>query len=113
LICTLARSIVARIVASFGLMVAMGTMVASFRGSLEDWLGRVLPADVYARVGQFATDTYFSPEDLRLIASHPGVARVEFARASSVTLAPNRAAVAIMEAAIESGRTGKTAKVRH
>jgi putative ABC transport system permease protein len=92
----------AGIVASFGLMVAMGTMVASFRGSLEDWLGRVLPADVYARVGQFATDTYFSPEDLRLIASHPGVARVEFARASSVTLAPNRAAVAIIARPVDA-----------
>lgn len=86
----------AGIVASFGLMVAMGTMVASFRGSLEDWLVRVLPADVYARIGQFATDTYFSPEDLRLIAGHPGVARVEFSRVTSVSLAPDRAAVAVI-----------------
>jgi len=86
----------AGIVASFGLMVAMGTMVGSFRGSLEDWLIRVLPADVYARIGQFTTDTHFSAQDLRLIAGHAGVARVEFSRATSVTLAPDRAAVAII-----------------
>jgi putative ABC transport system permease protein len=97
----------AGIVASFGLMVAMGTMVASFRGSLEDWLVRVLPADVYARVGQFATDTYFSPADLRLIGNHPGVARVEFSRATSVTLAPNRASVAIIARPIDAARAAE------
>ncbi len=97
----------AGIVASFGLMVAMGTMVASFRGSLEDWLVRILPADVYARVGQFATDTYFSPEDLRLIRSHPGVARVEFSRATSATLAPNRASVAIIARPVDAARAAE------
>ncbi len=94
----------AGIVASFGLMVAMGTMVASFRGSLEDWLVRVLPADVYGRIGQFATDTYFSAADLQVIRSHPGVARVEFARITSVTLAPDRAAVAVIARPVETNR---------
>ena len=97
----------AGIVASFGLMVAMGTMVGSFRGSLEDWLIRVLPADVYGRVGQFTTDTHFSAEDLRLIAAHPGVARVEFSRATSVTLAPDRAAVAIIARPVDIARAAE------
>jgi putative ABC transport system permease protein len=97
----------AGIVASFGLMVAMGTMVASFRGSLEDWLVRVLPADVYARIGQFATDTWFSPEDLQLIAGHPGVARAEFSRATSVALAPDRASVAIIARPVDATRAGE------
>ena len=91
----------AGIVASFGLMVAMGTMVTSFRGSLEDWLVRVLPADVYARIGSFTTDTHLSAGDLRLIASHPDVARVEFSRTVSVSLAPDRAAVAIIARPLE------------
>ncbi|MEQ1802444.1 MAG: FtsX-like permease family protein [Gammaproteobacteria bacterium] len=94
----------AGIVASFGLMVAMGTMVSSFRGSLEDWLVRVLPADVYARIGQFATDTYFSAEDLRLIAGHPGVASVELSRATSVSLAPDRASVAVIARPVDVSR---------
>jgi putative ABC transport system permease protein len=94
----------AGIVASFGLMVAMGTMVASFRGSLEDWLVRVLPADVYSRIGPFATDTHFSAGDLRLIASHPGVSRVEFSRTVSVLLAPDRASVAIIARPVDAAR---------
>ncbi len=97
----------AGIVASFGLMVAMGTMVGSFRGSLEEWLVRVLPADVYGRVGQFSTATQFSAEDLRLIAAHPGVARVEFSRATSVALAPDRAAVAIIARPVDIARAAE------
>ena len=97
----------AGIVASFGLMVAMGTMVASFRGSLEDWLVRVLPADVYARIGPFATDTHFSAGDLRLIASHPGVSRVEFSRTVSVLLAPDRASVAIIARPVDAARAAE------
>ncbi len=92
----------AGIVASFGLMVAMATMVTSFRGSLEDWLVRVLPADIYARVGPFTTDTHFSAGDLRLIASHPGISRVEFSRTVSVSLAPDRAAVTIIARPLET-----------
>src|SRR6185312_14642743 len=37
----------AAIVASFSLMAAMAIMVASFRHSLDDWLGAVLPAELY------------------------------------------------------------------
>jgi hypothetical protein len=44
----------AGIVASFALMVAMATMVSSFRHSVDDWLGRVLPADIYVRAGATA-----------------------------------------------------------
>ena len=37
------------LVASAGLMAAMGLMVSSFRGSVDEWLGAILPADVYLR----------------------------------------------------------------
>src|SRR5205814_5892960 len=39
----------AAIVASFSLMAAMAIMVASFRQSVDHWLDRVLPADLYFR----------------------------------------------------------------
>ena len=42
----------AAIVASFSLMAAMAIMVASFRNSVDDWLGAVLPADLYFRTSQ-------------------------------------------------------------
>lgn len=86
----------AGIVASFGLMVAMATMVASFRGSLDDWLVRVLPADAYARIGESAGDAWFTAADEQRIAGHPGVARVEFRRITNAVLAPDRAPVAII-----------------
>ena len=37
------------IVASTALMIAMATMVTSFRGAVDDWLGQVLSADLYLR----------------------------------------------------------------
>ena len=89
----------AGIVASFALMVAMATMVASFRHSVDDWLARVLPADIYVRagptVGSGAT-TVFSARDLDRMRSHPAVARAAFTRARKISLDPAHAAVTLM-----------------
>ena len=41
-------------------MVSMAIMVASFRQSLDDWLIRVLPADMYVRAGQAGDTAFFS-----------------------------------------------------
>jgi putative ABC transport system permease protein len=92
----------AGIVASFALMVAMATMVASFRTSVDDWLGRVLPADVYVRAapvgsGSMAGSTaIFSAEDQRALMAHPQVERAEFARNLKVSLDPARAPVSVI-----------------
>ena len=40
------------IVASLSLAVALTVMVASFRGSVTQWLDTVLPADLYVRTAQ-------------------------------------------------------------
>ena len=42
---------VSAILVSFSLMVSMAIMVTSFRTSLDQWTQRVLPADVYVRLG--------------------------------------------------------------
>lgn len=97
----------AGIVASFGLMVAMSTMVTSFRVSLEDWLQRVLPADLYVRVGQFTTDTWFPTEDLQRLAGHPSVRRAEFSRTLPVQLAPDRAPVTVVVRALTEAEATK------
>ncbi len=84
----------AGIVASFALMVAMATMVTSFRHSLDLWLDQVLPADVYVRVGsrgETGTTTYFSQRDLVTLAGAPGVRRAEFSRSTRVALGSTRA----------------------
>lgn len=92
----------AGIVASFALMVAMATMVASFRVSVDLWLERVLPAEVYVRAGPATssglggTTAYLTDRDQRLLAAHPAVARVEFTRNLKISLDPSRAAVALI-----------------
>ena len=42
---------IAAVLVSFSLMVAMAIMVFSFRMSLEAWMQRILPADLYVRAG--------------------------------------------------------------
>lgn len=84
----------ASIVASVSLMVSMTIMVASFRHSLDDWLTRVLPAPLYARVP--AAEAGFSAVDQRAIAGASGVARVEFLREEQLTLDASRPRVVLL-----------------
>lgn len=97
----------AGIVASFALMVAMATMVASFRASVDQWLERVLPAEVYVRAGPTTssglggTTAHLSEQDQRLLASHPQVARVELTRNLKISLDPARAAVSLIARPID------------
>ncbi|HJW51827.1 MAG TPA: FtsX-like permease family protein [Burkholderiaceae bacterium] len=89
----------AGVVASFALMVAMATMVTSFRQSLDVWLSAVLPADLYARAGsrgESTTTAYFSAHDQRVLATAPGVQRAEFSRFARVSLDPKRAPVMLV-----------------
>jgi len=86
----------AAIVASFSLMVAMAIMVASFRVSLDVWLDRVLPADLYLRTGMSGDTGFLSPEDEARISALPGVRTAEFLRFQRLLLAPGRPAVALL-----------------
>ncbi len=95
---------VAGIVVSFSLMVAMAIMVWSFRESLEAWLTRVLPADVYVRASLSGDTAFFGPEDQAEIAATPGVARVEFQRQLSVLLDPRHPAVGVLAKPVDAQR---------
>jgi putative ABC transport system permease protein len=93
----------ASIVAGVSLMAAMAVMVASFRASLDAWLGQVLPADAYVRASG-GSDTAYLPEDLqRDIARAPGVARAEFTRASAVSITPGAPRVTLIARDIDRG----------
>src|SRR5204862_2705155 len=83
----------AAIVASFALMVAMAIMVASFRESVDEWLGAVLPADLYLRTSHMGDTAYLDPRFESRVHSLPGVARAEFLRSDRLTLDPSRPAV--------------------
>ncbi len=77
------------VVASLSLAVALTVMVASFRDSVTRWLDSVLPADLYVRSAQINTTqsaSYFTPQDLHLLAATPGVQRLEGLRLSQITL---------------------------
>lgn len=66
----------AGVVASVALAVSMAVMVSSFRVSLDDWLARVLPADVYVRASPSSQSGFLPPELVRRVAALPEVAEV-------------------------------------
>jgi putative ABC transport system permease protein len=90
---------VSGVVASLSLAVALTVMVASFRGSVTQWLDVVLPADLYVRtaLGASAGDTaYLSPDFVAALGAVPGVARVSALRTTQLLLDPAQPAVALI-----------------
>ena len=92
----------AAIVASVSLIVSMAIMIASFRQSFDEWLARVLPADLYVRTGGGGDTAFFSPADQQAIATLPGVRRAEFLRGQRLLLAPERPPITLLARAVEA-----------
>lgn len=86
---------VAAIIVSFSLMTSMAIMVNSFRGSLDAWTQKLLPADLYVRVGYVGQSSHIDAQTARAMARLPGVARAEFSRfaAAQIVGAQRRIAV--------------------
>lgn len=91
----------AAIVASVSLMVSMAIMVTSFRHSLEDWLDRVLPADLYVRTGPQNEAAFLSADEQQRLRDLAGVRRAEFLRSQQVLLAPERPQVMVFAREID------------
>jgi putative ABC transport system permease protein len=91
----------AGILASFALMVAMATMVASFRSSFDAWLAQILPADLYVRAAPAGTTARFSAQDLERMRSDPQVRQAQFSRSVRIVLDPRRAPVVLLARAID------------
>jgi putative ABC transport system permease protein len=98
-------AMLAAMVASVSLMVAMAIMVTSFRQSLEDWLGVMLPADLYLRSA--SESVVFSHAERDALVAVEGVAHVEFMRATSVVLAPSAPRVALLARDIDPANPGE------
>jgi putative ABC transport system permease protein len=95
----------ASIIVSFSLMVAMAIMVYSFRLSFDEWLGKLLPADLQLRE-PFGNDTAFwSKNDQANIEAVPGVSRVEFRRTRQLLLDPARAPVTLIARGADDAQT--------
>jgi putative ABC transport system permease protein len=89
------------IVASTALMIAMATMVTSFRGAVDEWLGQVLGADLYLRTTAGAE---FDPAAQASLAATPGVARVMFGRQLPLTIAADRPPISLIARPERDGR---------
>jgi putative ABC transport system permease protein len=89
------------VVASTSLMVAMALMVASFRGSVDEWMHAILPADVYMRIDGGETGGLDAVAQSRLAAT-PGLARIAFRRTVLLRLHPERAPVALLASPIDA-----------
>jgi putative ABC transport system permease protein len=98
---------IAAIVISFSFMVSMLIMVSSFRVSLEAWLGRMLPADLYLRAAGSGETGFLTPEEQARIASIPEFERVQFLRAQTILLTPQRPAVNLHARPIEAAAPEK------
>jgi putative ABC transport system permease protein len=86
----------ASVIVSFSLMVAMAIMVYSFRVSFEDWLGKLLPADLQLREALGNDTAYWTREDQQAATAVPGVARAEFRRTRPLLLDPLRPPVTLI-----------------
>lgn len=94
-----ATVIMAGVVASLSLSVALTVMVASFRGSVTAWLDVVLPADLYARAASNSGDAdtqHLTPALLARIRQIPGVTRAVGIRVSKLSLRADQPAVALI-----------------
>ena len=80
------------IVASTALMIAMATMVTSFRGAVDSWLAQVLSADLYLR----AEGGDLDPATQRRIAAVPGTGDIAFSRQLPLAIATDRPAVTLI-----------------
>jgi putative ABC transport system permease protein len=94
-----ATAAVAGVVASLALSVALTVMVASFRSGVIDWLGSVLPADLYARTAassSAAEQAWLPPDFVDRAAALPGVQRVQASRSRALNLRNDRPAVTLI-----------------
>jgi putative ABC transport system permease protein len=93
---------IAAIVISMSLMVSMLIMVSSFRISLEAWLERMLPADLYLRAGRGGETGFLTTEEQQRIAATPGVERAEFLRSQNLLLDARHAPVTLIARSIDA-----------
>lgn len=91
-----ATPLIAGTVAAFSLTVAMMVMVSSFRTSVSDWLGLVLPADLYTSSQSMIDQPGFDPSVQGLVAQVPQVQNVETSRQRNLRLSNERPEVVLI-----------------
>jgi putative ABC transport system permease protein len=95
---------VSSIIVSFSLMVSMAIMVTSFRDSLDQWTQKVLPADLYVRVGYVGQSSYLDEALARSMTNVPGVEQVAYSRYARVQLSADRPALTLIARTLDRER---------
>ncbi|WP_202617973.1 FtsX-like permease family protein [Aureimonas leprariae] len=88
------------IVASTALMIAMATMVTSFRGAVDEWLEQVLSSDLYLRAEGGAS---FDPAAQARLKAVPGVGSLAFSRQIALGLSPERPPLTLIARPLDGG----------
>ncbi len=96
------------VLASFSLMVAMAIMVTSFRISIDDWLLDVLPADLYVQAASSGDQGGFQLDEQKIIATVPGITRIDFLRVLRLVIDPERPAITLIARPIDLNHVGNT-----
>ena len=102
----------ASVLVSFGLMVAMAIMVTSFRDSLDAWLQRILPADLYLRAGAAGSTGYFDVATQRRLARLPEIERIDFSTATEVRLRDGGPRLAVLARSIDESNAARLLPLR-
>ncbi len=96
------------VLASFSLMVAMAIMVTSFRVSVDDWLGQVLPADLYVRAATSGHQGGFQLNEQKAVADLAGFTRADFFRSQQLILDPERPEITLIARPIDTSDPSTT-----
>ncbi|MBK1648562.1 FtsX-like permease family protein [Rhabdochromatium marinum] len=91
----------AGVVASVALAASMAVMVDSFRGSVDDWLTRMLPADLYLRASDSSASGFLAPEQIAQVRALPGVRDIYPVRFDSVRLEAGAPAISLIARRID------------
>ncbi|MEZ5740204.1 MAG: FtsX-like permease family protein [Burkholderiaceae bacterium] len=103
-----AANALAGVVASFALVCAMVVMVDSFRHSVDQWLGIVLPADLYARVATTGAAASLGPAQLAAVRADPAFAQVKPLRSQALTVDDQGTQVTLLAQPVMPDRPGDT-----
>jgi len=93
----------AGVVASVALAVSMAIMVSSFRGSVDDWLSQVLPADLYLRASTSSASGFIDLDTATRVARLPGVASVQSVRYDSLRMSDERFPMTLIARTVAEG----------
>ncbi|MCH9638711.1 MAG: ABC transporter permease [Betaproteobacteria bacterium] len=96
------------VLASFSLMVAMAIMVTSFRISVDEWLGHVLPADLYVRAASIGDQGGFQLNEQKALAGLSGFTRADFFRTQQLILDPTRPEITLFARTIDMSDPSNT-----